>query len=248
MSEDLRRRREIYDSFYRLVRKVENESPLLSNVSVGLSLVSKLHSLEIMQRYTIRNARNLFASYEREKNEPVIFPKDVNKYINEAIAFFEAYLNAFYSLFQIIGKITPYFYDRKKFEKKVPDEYFERQKSYFSLHKNIDADYARYLENSMKWYDDLVCNRHAISHNASAFLGFGKQEIEFIHMPKKRIDYFENGKPTKKLIEYIQANWISLFDYLDFYVKHFSDYKLFVEKDQELKTVQKLISQNAPIP
>jgi hypothetical protein len=101
------------------------------------------------------------------------------------MAFFEAYLNAFYSLFQIIAKVTPYIYDRKAIKKKIPDEYFEWQKNFFITNRDIDENYTKYLEEQTIWYDDIVCNRHAISHNISVFLGFGKEQIESIHIPKK---------------------------------------------------------------
>jgi hypothetical protein len=61
-------------------------------------------------------------------------------------------------------------------------------------------------------------------------------------MPKRRIDYFENGKPLKKLVEYISANWNSLFDFLNFYVNHFSNREIFVNKEKEMETVRQLVS------
>jgi hypothetical protein len=92
----------------------------------------------------------------------------------------------------------------------------------------------------MIWYDELMNNRHAVTHNVSAFLGFGEREIVFIHMPKQRIDFFENGKPTKKLEEYILNNWDSLFSFFNFYVEHFSSREIFVDKEAELNELRKI--------
>ena len=242
MGED-RRKKEIYDNFRTLVMKAERESPLLSNLGIGLSFSSKFTSLEIIQKITLEKAGELFESYREEKSKPSIFSEDLNRYSNECIAFFEAYLNAFYSLLQIIGKVTSYFFNSDELKKNVLDSDFGTQVNYFKEHPKTDYEYSRYLAN-MSWYKELIFNRHAITHNASAFLGFGKDEVVFICMPKRRIDYFENGKPSKKLIEYVSANWNSLFGFLDFYVNHFSNRKIFVNKEKEMETVQQLVSQN----
>jgi len=242
MGED-RSKKEIYHDFRTLVMKAERESPLLSNLGIGLSFSSKFRSLEIMQKITLEKAGELFESYKEEKSKSSIFSEDLNRYSNECIAFFEAYLNAFYSLLQIIGKVTPYFFNSDELKKNVLKGYFETQVTYFKEHPKTDYEYSNYLAN-MSWYKELIFNRHAITHNASAFLGFGKDEVVFIHMPKKRIDYFENGKPSKKLIEYISANWNSLFDFLNFYVNHLSNREIFVNKEKEMETVRQLVSQD----
>ncbi len=236
-------------NFYGLIGRVELESPLLANAGLKMSISSKLKSLEIMQRYTIEKARRLFDVFLedkadiKEKGYPKsIFNEDLNVNHCECIAFFEAYLNAFYSLLQVIAKVTPYFYDQKE---KIPNYSFERQSTYFLKNESIDPEYAQYLKSNMKWFDDLVvCNRHAISHNASVFLGFGEDGIVFIHMPERRINYFESGKPSKKLIEHISNNWNSLFDFLNFYTKHFSNFQIIVNKEEELKELRDLISKN----
>jgi len=103
--------------------------------------------------------------------------------MNECIAFFKAYLNAFYSLLQIIGKILPYFYEENT-AKHIPTANFGKQLTHFKEHPEIDHEYVNYLKNNMGWYYELVCNRHAISHNVSAFLGFGENDVVFIHMKK----------------------------------------------------------------
>lgn len=239
MDED-RSKKEIYHDFRTLVMKAERESPLLSNLGIGLSFSSKFTSLEIMQEITLEKAEKLFESYKEEKSKPSVFSENLNRYSNECIAFFEAYLNAFYSLLQIIGKVTPYFFNSDELKRNVLEGYFERQFTHFKKHPETDYEYSDYLAN-MSWHKELIFNRHAITHNASAFLGFGKDEVVFIHMPKKRIDYFENGKPTRKLIEYISANWNSLFDFLDFCVNHLSNREIFVNKEKEMETVRQLV-------
>jgi hypothetical protein len=57
----------IFSDFYRLIRKVESESPLLQDGGLCLSFSSKFMSLKIMQRYTIEKARKTFAAYSEDK-------------------------------------------------------------------------------------------------------------------------------------------------------------------------------------
>ena len=174
-----------------------------------------------------------------EKNS--IHKKGIGEILDESIAFFEAYLNALYSFLQIIGRLTPYFYDKKGLKKPIPVKFFALQINYFRDNPDVDPEYSNYLKNNMTWHDELSHNRHAVSHNVSAFLGFGEEEIEFIDMPKKRIDFFKNGKPTKKLEEYILDNRDSLFKFLKFYVEPFSNRQIFVDREEELKEVSKRI-------
>jgi len=230
--------KKIYGEIRNLVSKVQRLSPHLLNLGLVYSFHTKIRCLDIMQKYTLERIRELFKASEKEKNS--IYLKDTSRLLDEGIAFFEAYLNAFYSLLQIIGKITPYFYDKTKLKQSIPDDYFTKQISYFVDSPNVDPEYSGYLKNRMKWHDELMNNRHAITHNVSAFLGFGESEIVFIHMPKKRIDFFENGKPTKKLEEYILNNWNSLFEFFNFYVEHFSSREIFVDKEAELKELRKI--------
>lgn len=228
----------IYSKFLTLVSKVRQSSPLLSNLGIGLSVQSKFVSLQIMQKYTIEKATTLFATSREERKHSIALTETTSS-LYECIAFFEAYLNSFYSFMQMIAKVTPYFYDIKMMMKKIPERYFREQMEHFINNPTIDAEYSEYLKKNMKWYTELERNRHAISHNVSAFLGFGKEEVEFIQMQKKRIDFFESGKPCKKMEEYVQANWNSLLDFLEFYVNCFSDRKIFVDNVKELEEVRK---------
>ena len=232
--------KEIYHEIRELVSKVERLSPRLFNLGLRYSFDTKLRCLEIMQKYTLERIRELFKISEKEK-ENSIYLQDTTKHLYESIAFFEAYLNAFYSFLQIIGKLTPYFYDRKKLKKSIPDDYFARQSNYFIDNPNVDPKYSSYLKDKMAWHDELMYNRHAITHNVSAFLGFGKKEIVFIDMPKRQIDFFESGKPTKKLEQYILNNWNSLFKFLNFYVEHFSNRQIFADTEKELKEINRRI-------
>ena len=231
--------KETYSRTRNLLSKVERSSPRLFNLGIVYSFDTKIRCLKIMQKYTLERIRELFKAYEKEK-ENSIYLKDTTRLLHEGIAFFEAYLNAFYSLLQIIGKVTPYFYDKRKLMKSIPDDYLAKQISYFVNNPDVDPEYSSYLRTNMTWHDELMSNRHAITHNVSAFLGFGEREIVFIDMPKRRIDFFENGKPTKKLEEYVLNNWNSLFKFFSFYVEHFSSREIFVDKEVELKELMKI--------
>jgi len=229
---------EIYSKFLSLINKVSHSSPLLSNLGIGVSTQSKFMSLQIMQNYTMEKSRLLFDTMKKERDTS-IYLKNTTECHRECTAFFEAYLNAFYSFFQMIAKVTPYFYDKKTKANRIPDRYFAVQMKHLIDNPAIDIQYANYLKNNMDWYVELELNRHAISHNVAAFLGFGKEEVEFIHMRKRQIDFFKHGKPTKKIEKYIVANWNSLFSFLKFYVDHFSNRKIFVDKAKELEKVRK---------
>jgi len=231
--------KDIYIKIRSLISRVEHSSPCLTNLGLSLSFDTKLRCLEIMQKYTREKIQELFDTAKKEGKDSILL-KDTTKLLYESIAFFEAYLNAFYSFLQIIAKVTPVFYDRKKLSKSIPNRYFGSQFDHFITNPAVDYEYSSYLKNNMKWYKDFIDNRHAITHNVSAFLGFGKREIVFIHMPKRRIDFFKNGKPTKKLEEYILSNWNSLFEFFNFYVEHFSNRGVFVDKEAELKEVMKI--------
>jgi hypothetical protein len=230
---------EIYQRFYSLVRQVEMMSPLLTNLGLSISLQSKFYSLELMQIETKKRVEQTFATYKSDKaKQDHIVLKELGKNLNESIAYFEAYLNAFYSLFQIIAKVTPYFFNDEKLRKNVLHGEFAKETEIFHNCPILDPDYANYLE-TMTWYRELMYNRHAVTHNAAVFLAFDKEHIVFIDMPKKRIDFFEQGKPNEKLIDYMEKNWSSLFEYLDFYEKHFRDFKIIADQLEELEFIKK---------
>ena len=238
-SKEMKSHKEIHNEIRNLVSKVQRLSPRLFNLGLVYSFDTKIRSLEIMQKYTVETIRELFKAYKEEKKNS-IYPKDIDKLLGESIAFFEAYLNAFYSFLQTIGRLTPYFYDKKKLKKSIPDYTLAKQIDFFLDNPDVDPKYFDYLKNNMGWHDELMCNRHAITHNVSAFLGFGEKEIVFIGMPEKRIDFFESGKPTKRLEQYTLKNWNSLFEFLNFYVEHFSSREIFVDKKVELKELMKI--------
>lgn len=223
-----------------LVSRVERLSPRLFNLGLTYFLDTKLRCLEIMQKYALQKIEELFKTLGKEKDNSIHL-QETGKLLSESIAFFEAYLNAFYSFLQILGRITPYFYDSRELRKAIPDDFFAKQISYFVNNPDVDPEYSNYLKNSMAWHDELMSNRHAITHNVSAFLGFGEEEIVFIDMPKRRIDFFENGKPTKKLQEYVVNNWNSLFGFLNFYVEHFSNRQIFVDAEGEFTEIKRRV-------
>jgi hypothetical protein len=230
---------EIYQRFYSLVRQVEMASPLLFNLGLSMSLQSKFYSLELMQIETKKRVEQTSATYQKEKaQQDHIVLKELGKNLNESVAYFEAYLNAFYSLFQIIAKVTPYFFNDNRLKKNVLHGEFSKEIEIFHNCPTLDLDYANYLE-TMTWYRELMYNRHAVTHHAAVFLAFDKEHIVFIDMPKKRIDFFEQGKPNKKLIKYIEQNWVSLFEYLDFYERHFRVSKIINDPLEELEFIKK---------
>ncbi len=230
----------VYPQLKALIRKVERQSPALLNLDIAHSQHSKFVSLQIVQKYTLETTEKLLSSYMKEKENHLILVKDLDRYLYEANAFFEAYLNAFSSYLQIIGKLTPYFFDFRVHE--IPDD-FGNQREYFISEKNrgVDDLYAEYLKNKTEWYATLSKNRNASTHNISSFIGFGEDCIVFIDQPRyNRIYTLGSGRPNRNLEEWIIGNWKKLFQFLDFYVHHFFTHEIFVDKENELKELEKL--------
>ena len=63
-----------------------------------------------MHHQALEKAQGLEVTAKKERQQKKILLSDTTKAMNEAQAFFEAYLNAFYSLLQILAKVTPSFY------------------------------------------------------------------------------------------------------------------------------------------
>lgn len=76
----------------------------------------KMISLKVMYNHTLKKSKELEEVSKKEKTEPNVLLKDTTRVWFETVAFFEAYLNAFYSLLQIIAKATPYFYEKEESE------------------------------------------------------------------------------------------------------------------------------------
>lgn len=141
----------------------------------GYSMVfsSKMASFEIMYKETLKRAKTLETVAKEEKSEDKVVMIRTTTALYDAITFFEAYLNSFYSLLQIIAKFTQLFYEKS--EVKVPDESFGEQVDFFiTKHPELDPKFSSYLRDNLTWYKRLRNNRHAITHRLSAFLGFEK--------------------------------------------------------------------------
>jgi hypothetical protein len=185
----------------------------------SMTFHSKILSFQIMHEETIRRAKNLETVAKAERTENKVLMERTTRALYEAIAFFEAYLNSFYSLLQIIAKITPLFYEKDG--SVVPDDTFGKQREYLIRHSEIDPDFSSYLERSLAWYGILKNNRHAITHRRSAFLGFEKDgRIVFIDYPKNDFDWSDE-KSTRDIENHLNQSFYDFFDFLDFYVKHY---------------------------
>ena len=188
-------------------------------INYSMAFTSKMACFEIMRKETLRKVKNLETVSKEEMSEDKVAMTKTTRAWYEAIAFFEAYLNSFYSLLQIIAKFTPLFYGKDK--DTIPDDHFGKQVDFFVTNSKYDADFSSYLTDRLSWYKTLRDNRHAITHRLSAFLGFGKDgRIVFIDYPKKEFDWF--GKKSLREIErYLDQSFNDLFDFLEFYTQHF---------------------------
>lgn len=155
--------------------------------------------------------------------EGKILADRTSKAWNRTAACFEAYLNAFYSLLQIIAKITVCYYEREMSREHFGG-YFGELIDFFKKKKNasIDPDFSAYLTKNLGWYEVLRNNRHMITHEGTAFLGFEKDgTILFLDYPKKGFDWDEQNKSNRELEGYLNQSFKDLFDFLDFYANHF---------------------------
>ena len=190
----------------------------------GYSMVfsSKMVSFEIMYREILKKLKNLESVMKEEESEQKVAFTRTTTALDEAIAFFEAYLNSFYSLLQIIAKFTPLFYEKS--EVKVPDDHFGEQVDFFiTKHPELDPKFSSYLRDNLTWYKTLRNNRHAITHRLSAFLGFKKDgTVVFIDYPKKKFDWFDN-KVLIQIEKYLDQSFNDFFDFLEFYAHYFRE-------------------------
>lgn len=194
---------------------------VLSSDKSGYSMafISKMACFEIMYRETLNKVKNLETVAKEEKSEDTVAMPRTTRALYEAIAFFEAYLNSFYSLLQIIAKFTSFFYGENR--DRIPDKYFGGQVNFFVTHPKFDADFSSYLRDRLSWYKTLRDNRHAITHRLSAFLGFEKDgRIVFIDYPKKEFDWLDK-KSLREIERYLDQSFNDLFDFLEFYTQHF---------------------------
>jgi len=196
-----------------------NDIEGLDRSGYSMTFSSKMACFEIMHRETLKKVKNLEIIAKEEKSEDKIAMTRTTRALYEATAFFEAYLNSFYSLLQIIAKFTSFFYGKDK--DKIPDETFGEQVNFFTSYPEFDREFSSYLTNMLTWYKTLKNNRHAITHRLSAFLGFKEDGgIVFLDYPKEEFDWFGEKSP-RDIEKYLNQSFSDLFDFLEFYTQHF---------------------------
>ena len=220
----MEQKRRIYYDTYSLIRNLEAINPKL--FGYGMSFLIKLRSVETMYNTTLTRSKELEATYREESKGETIIARGTTDAWYETIAYFEGYLNAFYSLLQITAKVTPFFYEKQKLkllERKLGfADNFGNLVNFLSENSDFDPELSSYLEAKLDWYKILRNNRHMITHEGSAFLGFGEDGgIMFIDYPRKGFSWFKKKKSTRELENYMEQSFNSLFEFLDFYVNHF---------------------------
>jgi len=181
---------------------------------------SKMACFDIMHKEALRKVRNLETVVKGEVSEEKIALTETTKAMYEAIAFFEAYLNSFYSLLQIVAKFTPFFYEEDR--DVIPDNHFGDQIDFFVRNSKVDPDFSSYLKDELGWYKTVRDNRHAITHRLSAFLGFEKDyTVIFLDYPKEKKFDWSSSKSFRKAEKYLDQSYSDLFRFLEFYTQHF---------------------------
>jgi len=192
-----------------------------------IAFQTKMKSLEIMYSTTLKKSTELEVVAKKEKAEQKILLKETSRAWNETVAFFEAYLNAFYSLLQIIAKATPYFYEEKESKslRKMAKTFgfnFGKLIQFLKDHPSFDPEFFSYIAEKLGWYEILSNNRNMITHEVTAFLGFKEDgTIMFLDYPKRGFSWKKQKKSTRELKDYLARSFNDLFDFLDFFVKHF---------------------------
>lgn len=218
----MERLRTIFQTMQARIERLESSNPEIFDI--GMSFSSKFQSLEIMYRESLKKTKNLEIAQKKESAEVKILMAETTKARGEAIAFFEAFLNAFYSLLQIIAKIIPYFYEGEVQETlKNQSKYFGTLRSYLKDNPEIDSDLSTYFKDKTGWYETLVNNRHMITHKGTAFLGFEKNgRIVFIDYPRNGFHWLLPQKETKLLEKYLTESFCDLFNFLEFLANHYN--------------------------
>ena len=228
---------ERYRRIYYEALTLFEDVPRSRKLGYSMAFNSKMASFEIMYKETLKKVKTLESVAKEEKSEDKVAMTRTTRAWYEAIAFFEAYLNSFYSLLQIIAKFTPLFYGK---DKDIPDDNFGEQVNFFIAHPKLNPEFSSYLIQRLTWYKILRNNRHAITHRLSAFLGLDKDgRIVFIDYPQKDFDWF-GKKSTRDMEMYLSQSFNDLFDLLEFYAQHF---RKRVPKSNRTKLILRSISQ-----
>lgn len=211
-----------------------------------ISFTSKFASLEIMHHYTLDKCKVLPKTLENEKQKRIVLTETTLN-INEVEAFFEAYLNAFYSLLQILAKFTPFFYKKDFPNIQMCNENFGSQIEFFRIKKDFpDEKFSTYMKNELySWYKTLKEYRHAITHRSAIFVGFEQDDsIVFLKPPEgdETNYWFKKNKPSVRMVNYVNDSFQNLFKFLEFYVNHFRPK---IEMSNRTKLIKKALDSQA---
>jgi hypothetical protein len=226
----MERLKQIYNDVILFLTDIKGIDPDM--FEYGISFGLKMFGLEEMHRRTLEKIKELEEAQKKESaGADVIFglrgiyiARQTDLAWKKSIAYFEAYLNALYSLLQVITKITLIIY--RKTKKPIATEQmgdnFGTLVNYLKNNKTIDTDFANYIDGKMGWYDIFRSNRHKITHNGSAFLMFDPDgKVTFLDYQKTESKLLDQTKSIKNLADYLIKSFEDVFDFLDFYVKHF---------------------------
>ena len=154
---------------------------------------------------------------EEKKGEEVLLVR-TTYYIQEAPLYLESFLYFLTSLFDILAKITLYFYPTHRAA--VPKHYFLRQIRFFTeTEPALDARYRGVLENNRKWIETVFENRNAFAHNFAPFFAFQNDgSVMFEHRKPENAD-LTRKKQFQSTRDYLMNTLTSLYAFLDEFVK-----------------------------
>lgn len=222
---------QIFDEFNAFLVGIKDIDPNMFEYGVSFGL--KVFALQEMHRKTLEKVKELEEVQKKENAEAkvilqlggIYIAKNTDMAWKKSIAYFEAYLNAIYSLLQVIARITLIIYQKKSIATGEMGDNFGSLKTYLKDHKRVDTDFTTHIETKMGWYTTFKNNRHKITHNGSAFLMFDENgEVTFLDYANTESKLLDQNKSIKNLESYLLKSFEDLFDFLDFYEKHFREW------------------------
>jgi len=201
----------------------------------GISFKLKILGLQEMHLRTLESAKELEEAQKKESVQAkavletgkIFIATETSKAYTRSVAYFEAYLNALYSLLQVVTKIAYLLY--QKYGQPLPFDLrkitFGDLKNHFKNNPSHNPVLFNYMNQKMGWYDTFRNNRHKITHDGSALLLFTPDgEIEFLDYPKDGTGFGGSNINKQGLENYLRNRFNDLFDFLEFYIKHFSQW------------------------
>jgi len=133
----------------------------------------------------------------------------------------EAYFYVLISTFDIIAKLTPYFYSEWEGDKDTK-RYFSHQIEFFKKNPMKDPKYTEYLNDNMKWFEKVREHRNELTHNGALYI-FPTSKKKFYFGTKRNEKGFI---PNEEVENCIAETFQGFCNFLIYYNSHFGAKRL----------------------